>query len=670
MALRITTWNVNGIRNPFSYKPWSDTRTFSAMFDILEADIVIMQELKIQRKDLRDDMVLVPGWDCYFSLPKHKKGYSGVGIYTRQSMCAPIRAEEGLLGSLCPPASDTPYRDLPEDSCIGAYPSDFQIAELGVDPASLDAEGRCVVLEFPAFVLFGIYSPANSNGERDDYRHAFVCAMDIRVRNLEKLGKRVVLTGDLNISREGIDTAKVEEQMRKEGMTWEDYFESPNRKIFNQLLEGGKVMGEREEGREKPVLWDVCRGFHQGREGMYTHWEQKINARPGNFGSRIDYVLCSIEMKTWIEDSNIQEGLMGSDHCPVYATLKPKVDLRGKEIDLRDIMNPPGMFQDGKRLREWSTKDLTAFSGRLLPEFSNRRNIRDMFARKPSVATSKSNAERPTASSSIVINEEMNETQESEHPSEETSQEDSTRQSLPPPSTGESTTSSVSLSSNKRSSSNPQSAKPLKKLKSSGATSKSPAPSKGQQSLRGFFKPKEGSSTSQGTNTPIPEIPSSTQALASPPNTTTISESEQAIEGLTAVIISDDAPSPPKTSTPKSSRVKSQGKQSPTTSTPNGSPSLSILSPSARSDRSESIFVDPIVSKESWSKLFTKKPNPRCEGHDEPCKTMQTKKPGPNCGRSFWICSRPIGPSGAKEVGTEWRCGTFIWASDWKSPGS
>lgn len=44
------------------------------MFDILEADIVVMQEAKIQRKDLQDDMVLVRGWDCYFSLPKHKKG--------------------------------------------------------------------------------------------------------------------------------------------------------------------------------------------------------------------------------------------------------------------------------------------------------------------------------------------------------------------------------------------------------------------------------------------------------------------------------------------------------------------------------------------------------------------------------------------------------------------
>ena len=44
------------------------------MFDILEADIVIFQETKIQRKDLTDDMVLVSGWDCFFSLPRHKKG--------------------------------------------------------------------------------------------------------------------------------------------------------------------------------------------------------------------------------------------------------------------------------------------------------------------------------------------------------------------------------------------------------------------------------------------------------------------------------------------------------------------------------------------------------------------------------------------------------------------
>lgn len=334
MTVRITTWNVNGIRNPFGYQPWRDKRTFDAMFDILEADIVIMQELKIQRKDLRDDMVLVPGWDCYFSLPKHKKGtttawrgsikgriwvydakttvlgYSGVGIYTRQSACAPIRAEEGVLGVLCPPNSTTPYCELPEDQHIGGYLSLSQLADVGIDAAALDAEGRCVVVEFPAFVLFGVYSPANSSGTRDDFRYGFLNALDIRIRNLIRQGKRVILTGDLNVSRSELDMANAEENMKKEGISHEQYMSRPNCRVFNQLLEGGEVFGERDEGREAPVLYDICRGFHPNRKGMFTHWEQKINARPGNFGSRIDFILCSLSMKSWFGDSNIQEGLI------------------------------------------------------------------------------------------------------------------------------------------------------------------------------------------------------------------------------------------------------------------------------------------------------------------------------------------------------------------------
>jgi AP endonuclease 2 len=235
-----------------------------------------------------------------------------VAIYTRQSKCCPIRAEEGLMGVLCPPNSSAPYRELDAAEHVGGYLSAAQVDNLNVDAASLDAEGRCVILEFPAFVLFGLYSPANSNGLRDDYRHAFLSALDIRVRNLVKSGKRVIVTGDLNVSREPIDTANAEETMKKEGITYEEYISTPNRRIFNQLLEGGKVVEPRDEGREHPILWDVCRGFHMGRKAMYTHWEQKINARPGNYGSRIDFILCSLDMKSWFSSSNIQEGLMVS----------------------------------------------------------------------------------------------------------------------------------------------------------------------------------------------------------------------------------------------------------------------------------------------------------------------------------------------------------------------
>lgn len=167
-----------------------------------------------------------------------------------------------------------------------------------------------MLLEFPAFVLIGVYCPANRDETRDDFRLGFLDALDARVRNLAAAGKRVVLTGDLNISREEIDTANAEEQMRKHGLTGYEFVSTPSRRLLNQLLVEGKVFGEPDEGREQTVLWDICRGFHPTRKGMFTCWEQKINARPGNFGSRIDYVLCSKEMRDWFSDSNIQEGLL------------------------------------------------------------------------------------------------------------------------------------------------------------------------------------------------------------------------------------------------------------------------------------------------------------------------------------------------------------------------
>ncbi|KAF2241305.1 DNase I-like protein [Trematosphaeria pertusa] len=631
---RITTWNVNGIRNPFGYQPWRENRTFNAMFDILEADVVVMQELKIQRKDLTDDMVLVPGWDCYFSLPKHKKGYSGVGIYTRQSVCAPIRAEEGLLGVLCPPGSSTAYRDLPEDARIGGYPTPLQIADLGVDPASLDAEGRCVVLEFPAFVLFGVYSPANSNGQRDNFRYGFITALDTRIRNLAGMGKRVVLTGDLNVSREEIDTAKAEESMRQEGMTREEYLNAPNRRVFNQLIENGKVPGDRDEGRERPVLWDICREFHPMREGMYTHWEQKINARPGNFGSRIDYVLCSIEMKTWFADSNIQEGLMGSDHCPVYAATKDVVDCRGKQVHILDIMNPPGMFKDGSRVREFSaTRDLLSLSGKLLPEFDRRRNIKDMFKKRtttsPKDSQSIPNAARGDISQPLTLAVSQPLTLAVSQPLSLAISQPltlaggaTTLPAHPAASTGpgskRTTTPSPLNSPEKRRSSGAPAAKSTKRSKLSvGASSSSQSLAKGQQSLKGFFAPKQAN-----TN---PESSSQTPARKRSADTGPVEPS--------AADVTDAPPqAPPQPATEP--------------------------------------FVDPQASKESWVKLFSKKPPPRCEGHDEPCISLITKKPGVNCGRQFWICPRPIGPSGQKETGTQWRCGTFIWASDWNAPSS
>ncbi|KAB8290532.1 hypothetical protein EYC80_010957 [Monilinia laxa] len=493
-GLRITTWNVNGIRNPFGYQPWRETRTFSAMFDILETDILVMQETKIQRKDLRDDMVLVPGWDVYFSLPKYKKGYSGVAIYTRNSVCAPIRAEEGITGVLSPPNSTTSFRDLPKNQQIGGYPTGAQLQDYLLDAATLDSEGRCVILEFPAFVLIGVYCPANRDETRDEFRLGFLNALDTRVRNLVALGKSVFLTGDLNIIREEIDTANAEEHLKKQGITPEEYISTPARRLFNYLLIGGKVIGDRDEGKGPQIMWDICRGFHPARKGMFTCWDQKMNARPGNFGSRIDYVLCSEDRQDWFQWSNIQEGLMGSDHCPVFAILKPRVKLDGVEVDIRDFMSKD-MFKNGVRVREWSTKDLLPTSARLIPEFDRRQSIRDMFTRKPATSTA------------VALTSSVSKAQNG---LEDLAAEDTTRSLIEKFDTPELSTARIpspSISSIQSPSPNlvkrsagalPPMSQQSKRSKvetksnkeSSGGKGGKVPPGKGQSSLMGFFKPK------------------------------------------------------------------------------------------------------------------------------------------------------------------------------------
>lgn len=103
------------------------------------------------------------------------------------------------------------------------------------------------------------------------------------------------------------------------------------------------------------------------------------------------------------------------------------------------------------------------------------------------------------------------------------------------------------------------------------------------------------------------------------------------------------------------------------------------------------VMIDPVASADQWRTLFAKRTAPRCE-HNEPCQKLQTKIKGMNSGRYFWICARlvhdfvvhsfeclkfcalvpcmlmwcrPVGPSGTKERNTQWRCPTFIWASEW-----
>ncbi|KAJ7204865.1 Endonuclease/exonuclease/phosphatase [Mycena haematopus] len=77
-------------------------------------------------------------------------------------------------------------------------------------------------------------------------------------------------------------------------------------------------------------------------------------------------------------------------------------------------------------------------------------------------------------------------------------------------------------------------------------------------------------------------------------------------------------------------------------------------------------------SKKTWTTLLAPVQPPLCQVHGEPTKELTVNKPGPNKGKNFFICSRPVGPGYDRgkaerlreEVDPTWRCDFFKWSSD------
>jgi len=495
-----------------------------------------------------------------------------VAVYTRTATCCPIRSEEGVTGVLTPPNSSTRFRDLSPEQQIGGYPRAGQLSGI-VDDVTLDSEGRCIILEFPAFVLLGIYSPANRDESRDEFRIGFLEALDVRIRNLVAEGKQVILTGDLNVIRDEIDSANLVDHLKKAEITVEKFLSTASRRLFNHLVFDGRVFGARDEGRDKPVLWDLCRLYHPKRKGMFTCWDTKKNLRPANNGSRIDYVLCSDGIRSWFSDADIQEGLIGSDHCPIFARLKDWVMVDGVEKSILDVMNPEGMFKGGERLREWSTKDLLPSSAKLIPEFDRRRNIKDMFTTKhtpmsrpqtsiPSPAAVGS-ASRSSGPATVLTDPQVQSGMSAATPTKTTNQVSQGPKSPQDPP--------------KRLAPSPKVSKFQKKAKVAQPVGP------GQSTLKSFFQPKASLTAPSAPATPRDLPPVAGTSTVRNQDDDTYGNIEHATRRITDMPLEDDT------------------------------------------------VFDPIANKDSWSKLMKKRLPPRCE-HDERCITLTTKKPGVNNG--------------------------------------
>ena len=306
----------------------------------------------------------------------------------------------------------------------------------------------------------------------------------------------------------------------------------------------------------------------------------------------------------------------------MYAVLKDQVTIDGEEVSTLDMMNPPGTFHRGVRLRHWTSRNLLPMSGKLIPEFDRRQSIRDMFSRKPSLCTSQ--GFEGTFSGSNSVNVGLGIMLNPSAPMVGQLQQGQPAAVEPP------APADISASKNIPPVKRSHDETPLpaaKRAKSASQPSDPGENSKGQKSLKGFFQPKV---------TAKPALQSDGLDGAGEDQVTlSVMEKHQPMDTVTPVEAT-------------ATGVSSQCPES--------------------SQQSDGSSVDPIVTKESWGKLFVKPAPPNCE-HDEPCKVMLTKKSGINCGRSFWMCARHLGPSGNKERGTQWRCGTFIWASDWNGVG-
>jgi len=67
-----------------------------------------------------------------------------------------------------------------------------------------------------------------------------------------------------------------------------------------------------------------------------------LTFRPSNYGSRIDYILCSPGLRPWIKGGDIQNKVFGSDHCPVYIDLHDSITTpSGEVLHIKDQLNPP-----------------------------------------------------------------------------------------------------------------------------------------------------------------------------------------------------------------------------------------------------------------------------------------------------------------------------------------
>jgi exodeoxyribonuclease-3 len=205
--MRIISWNTNGLRATVKQG------NFIPLFAFNNPDIVCLQETKCEPEQLDEKTLNLKGYNSYFSFSKGRKGYSGVGIYSKE---------------------------IPEK------------VEYGIGIKEFDDEGRILVVYYKNFILINCYFPNGGGGpERLKYKLEFYDAFLVFINKLKKEGKNVIFCGDVNTAHNEIDLARPRENIENTG------FLPIERAWMDELINSGWA--------------DIFRNINPNKKDIYTY---------------------------------------------------------------------------------------------------------------------------------------------------------------------------------------------------------------------------------------------------------------------------------------------------------------------------------------------------------------------------------------------------------------
>lgn len=251
--MRVITLNLNGIRSAANkgFYPWLTQQN---------ADFVCLQELKAHAANLTAEMLQPAGYYGYFHYAQ-KKGYSGVGIYSRQA-------------------------------------ADRVIEGLGYD--DIDAEGRYLEIHIGNLALISLYLPSGSSGElRQNVKFSVLERFYPHLQQLMASGMEVLICGDWNIAHRLQDLKNWRGNQKNSGFLPEE------RDWMTQVFD--------------ELGWmDVYRQLHPATtDDCYTWWSNRGQAWAKNVGWRIDYQIASPGVGIRAKTANIYKLQRFSDHAPL-----------------------------------------------------------------------------------------------------------------------------------------------------------------------------------------------------------------------------------------------------------------------------------------------------------------------------------------------------------------